>query len=99
MSTWNGGGAAPAAPAGLLDLEAADVTGTQTVVARDVQYSALAGAVARALAASMRLPANVPWVLRDDSTGNYLEDKTPIGDQIEPDSHLTIAPRTHLGAR
>jgi hypothetical protein len=68
MSKWNGAVAAPEAPTGLLDLEAADVTGTQTVVARDVQYTAQAGAVARALAASMRLPQDVPWALRDTET-------------------------------
>ena len=79
--------------------EVADVTSTHRGTITDVAPATPASAVANALAARLALPANVPWVLRDDSTGNYLEDKTPIGDQIEPDSHLTIAPRTHLGAR
>jgi hypothetical protein len=96
MSTWNGV-AAPEAATGLLDLEAADVTGTQTVVARDVQYSALAGSVARALAASMRLPPEVPWALRDDATSAFLDDDRPIGDQVAPNAKVTVTPKTHLG--
>ena len=97
MSTWNGGVAAPEAPVGLLDLEAADVTGTQTVAARGVQYSALAGSVARALAASMRLPENVPWALRDDATSAFLDDDRPIGAQVAPNAKVTVTPKTHLG--
>jgi hypothetical protein len=79
--------------------EAADVTGTHVVDVRDMQRGTPASAVARALAARMDLPQDVPWMLREDRTGNYLDEQRAIGDQIESDSHLTLAPRSHLGAR
>src|SRR2546427_5559224 len=79
--------------------EAADVTGTHRLTATDVQRNAPAGAVARALAARMNLPQTVPWVLRDDSSGNYLEDQRAIGEQIESDSQLTLTAKVHLGGR
>jgi hypothetical protein len=44
--------------------EAADVTGTHLIDARDVHRATPAGAVAQALAARMELPQNVPWALR-----------------------------------
>lgn len=78
--------------------EAADVTGTHLVDARDVQRNTPAGAVAQALAARMGLPQNVPWALRDDRTGNYLDEQRAIGDQIESESRLTVHPKAHLGA-
>ena len=78
--------------------EAADVTGTHLIDARDVQRGTPAGAVAQALAARMDLPQNVPWALRDDRTGKYLEDQRAIGDQIETASRLTLHPKAHLGA-
>ena len=97
MSQWNGSVAAPAAPGSLISFEAADVTGTHSVVARDVQATALAGAVAKAVAASMRLPENVPWALRDDSTSAFLDDEKPIGEQLTPNARVTVTPKTHLG--
>jgi hypothetical protein len=78
--------------------EAADVTGTHLIDARDVQRGTPAGAVAQALAARMDLPQNVPWALRDDRTGSYLDEHRAIGDQIESDARLTLHPKTHLGA-
>jgi hypothetical protein len=79
--------------------EAADVTGTHLVDARDVQRSTPAGAVAQAMAARMGLPQNVPWALRDDRSGNYLDEQRAIGDQVESDeARLTVVPKTHLGA-
>lgn len=78
--------------------EAADVTGTHLIDARDVDRASPAGAVAQALAARMELPQNVPWALRDDRTGNYLEEQRAIGDQIESNARLTLTPKTHLGA-
>jgi hypothetical protein len=78
--------------------EAADVTGTHLIDARDVQRNTPAGAVALALAARMDLPQNVPWALRDDRTGNYLDEERAIGEQIESEARLTLHPKTHLGA-
>jgi len=78
-------------------LEAVDVTGTHWVTAEDIQPSLPAEAVARALAARMALPQNVPWALRDDSTSAFLDDRTPIGDQLEPGAQVTVVPKTHLG--
>ena len=77
--------------------EASDVTGTQTVVASDVQRVLPAGAVARSLAAWMKLPENVPWALRDESTSAFLEEERPIGEQIQPGAKVTVTPKTHLG--
>jgi hypothetical protein len=80
-----------------LSFEATDVTGTHSVTADDVQATMPAGLVARALASRMALPANVPWVLRNDATSEYLRDDVAIGDQIRPSTRLTVTPKTHLG--
>jgi hypothetical protein len=39
----------------------------------------------------------VPYGLRDDSTGAFLDDAKPIGEQIGPNAKVTITPKTHLG--
>ena len=79
-----------------LDFKANDVTGSRLAEVSDVQGSAPAGAVASALAEQMRLPANVPWSLRD-SRSRVLDDQTPIGEQIDPGETLTVTPKAHLG--
>jgi hypothetical protein len=43
------------------------------------------------------LPDNVPWALRDDSTGSYLDPEEEIGKQISPGSTVAVTPKTHLG--
>jgi hypothetical protein len=91
------GATATLEPPETLGFEATDVTGMHRVAARDVQRRLPAGAVARALASRMALPDNVPWALRDEATSAYLDDDRPIGDQIEPEAHLTLTPKTHLG--
>jgi hypothetical protein len=80
-----------------LTLFAEDVTGTYTLEAPDVPYATEAGAVARTLADRMGLPQNVPWTLRNDRSGQYLEEEVEIGRQIEPGAKVTVTPRTHLG--
>ena len=80
-----------------LSFNATDVTGSFSLVASEVEKSLPVGAVAAALASKMRLPNDVPWALRDDTTSVFLEDSLPIGDQILPDAHVTITPKTHLG--
>ena len=79
------------------DFEAADVTGTHALSARNVQRSSPAGAVARALAARMALPQHVPWTLRHDESGAYLDESLPIGEQIEEGAKIVLTPRAHLG--
>jgi hypothetical protein len=79
-----------------LRLEATDVTGMH-VRRRSIQPSSPAGAVARMLATEMALPTNVPWVLRDNRTGGFLDDDLPIGDQLADDSQVAVVPKAHLG--
>ena len=79
-----------------LSLELSDVTGTNSVVADDVQHSLPAGAVARAVANQFSLPENVPWSLHDDR-GAFLDDEAPIGDQVTTGAKLWVSPKTHLG--
>jgi hypothetical protein len=97
MTTRNGTAMAPELSADVLSFEAGDVTGTHSVVANDVQKTLPAGTVARALAARMSLPQNVPWALRNESTSAFLEDDKPIGEQLEPGARVTVTPKTHLG--
>jgi hypothetical protein len=78
--------------------EAVDVTGTQRLLAQDVERDMPTEAVTRALAARMRLPDNVPWALRLDETSAFLDDQRPIGEQLSPGAHVTVVPKTHLGA-
>jgi hypothetical protein len=91
------GATATLEPPETFGFEATDVTGMHRVEARDVQRKLPAGAVARALASRMALPDNVAWALRDDATSAFLDDDKPIGDQIVPNAHLTVTPKTHLG--
>lgn len=99
MSEGNGATAvAQPRPEETFDFHVTDVTRSRSYHARSVQRSLPAGAIARSLATRMRLPNNVPWTLRSDSSSAYLDEKLPIGDQIEPDSQVTLAPVTHLGA-
>jgi hypothetical protein len=79
-----------------LSLELSDVTGVHSVVAEEVQHSLPAGAVARAAANEFALPDNVPWSLHDDR-GAFLDDETPIGDQVASGAKLWVSPKTHLG--
>ena len=79
-----------------LSLELTDVTGLHSVVAEDVQHNLPAGAVARAVANQFSLPENVPWSLHDDR-GSFLDDETPIGDQVTTGAKLWVSPKTHLG--
>jgi len=81
----------------LLEFEVTDVTGTHSVVAKDVEPTLPAGAVASALASRMSLPSDVPWALRDDRSSAFLDDSVAIGDQIQTNARLTVFPKSHLG--
>jgi hypothetical protein len=85
---------APEAP---LTFEVTDVTESYQVTVSDVQRDLPAGAVAQTLAARLSLAEDVPWALRDDATGAFLEDDRAIGDQLTANAHVTITPKTHLG--
>jgi hypothetical protein len=88
----------PSAPGGsTLTVFAEDVTGTFTMEAPDVPRTTPAGAVAQTLASRMGLPGSVAWTLRDDVTGQYLEEAVEIGRQVGPEARLTVTPKTHLG--
>jgi hypothetical protein len=80
-----------------LSFEVTDVTESYQVTVSDVQGDLPAGTVAQTLAARLSLSEDVPWALRDDATGAFLEDDRAIGDQLTPDAHVTITPKTHLG--
>jgi hypothetical protein len=79
-----------------MTFRATDVTGTHAAEA-NVQRSLPARAVVESLVASMSLPANVPYGLRDESTGAFLDDAEAIGEQIGADAQVTVTPKTHLG--
>jgi hypothetical protein len=82
------------------EFEATDVTGTHrvTVGSRDLDMDqAPTWAVTRSLVARMALPGNVPWALRDEATGAFLDEDRPIGSQLETGGKVTLTPKTHLG--
>jgi hypothetical protein len=82
----------------VLTFQAANVTGTQELPIEVVPGLSVRS-VTDSIAHRMALPNDVPWSLRDDSSSTYLDEDRPIGDQIEPGTHLTITPKTHLGGR
>jgi hypothetical protein len=85
-------------PADEFDFDVTDVTRSRPMRARNVPRSIPAGIIARSLAARLRLPDNVPWTLRDDSTSVFLDEGRAIGEQIQQDSKVTLTPMTHLGS-
>ncbi len=94
MTSVTGGGSGAV---GTLDLLATDITNTMQIQALGIQSGAPVSAVARSLAATMNLPSGVPWAIRDDRTSAFLDDARTIGEQVTPDSSVTVVPRTHLG--
>ncbi len=81
-----------------LRFTATDVTGTNVATA-EVQQALSPAVVTKSLVVKMSLPDDVPYALRDDATGEILTDDRPIGEQLAPDSSVTVTPRTHLGSR
>jgi hypothetical protein len=80
------------------EFEAIDVTGTRSLRVRGIDPATPAGPVARALAARMDLPRDVPWALRNDKNGALLDDDKPLAEQIEPGNVVSVTPKAHLGA-
>ena len=79
----------------VFSFRASNVTGTRQLpieVRRDLRV----GDVTSSIADLMALPDDVPWSLRADR-GGFLDENATIGEQLEPDSHVTITPRAHLG--
>ena len=76
-----------------------DVTGMHDMDVADVVRGTPSGTVAQTLAARMDLPTNVPWSLRNDRTGAWLQDDVALDDQLDrsADPSLTLTPKTHLG--
>ena len=79
----------------LLTFRASNVTGTRELPLQ-VDPDVPVADVTRSIADLMALPDDVGWSLRADR-GQFLEEDARIGDLLEPDSHVTITPRTHLG--
>lgn len=86
---------------GTFAFRARDVTGTHDIHVADVARGTPAGAVAQAVAATMNLPTNVPWALRNDRTGTWIPDDAALDTNLEEDREatLTLTPKAHLGAR
>ena len=78
-------------------LHASDVTGNVFADIRNVHFDTPAGQVAQAISARMLLPQNLPYTLRLDTTGQFVQDDAPIGGQVEPDSNVVVTPKAKLG--
>ena len=81
----------------MLTLEAFDVTGNTMAEARHIQPDTPAGDVAQAISAQMQLPQGLPYTLRSDSTGQFLQDDRPIGEQVDTGARVVVTPKAHLG--
>jgi len=81
----------------VLLFHAANVTGTQEIPV-EIGPGLSVRAVTDSIASRMALPGDVAWSLRDDDSSAYLDEDRPIGDQLAPGAHVTVTPKTHLGA-
>lgn len=79
----------------VFSFRASNVTGTRELPI-DVRRNVRVGDVTSSIADLMALPDDVAWSLRSDQ-GLFLDEEAAIADQLEPGSHVTITPRTHLG--
>lgn len=87
------GGGAP----GSVTFTAFDVTGSRSLSIENVDGHRRAGEVAMSVAAAFNLPTNVPWSFRDEKRARMLDQKLPLGSQIEPDAELVVIPKSHFG--
>jgi hypothetical protein len=88
--------ATPSGGGETLLLHATNVTGSQQISV-EVGPELSVRSVTDAIAARMALPGDVAWTLRSDDSSAYLDDRSPIGDQIAPGARVSITPRSHLG--
>jgi hypothetical protein len=79
----------------VLAFRASNVTGTRELPI-EVRRNITVGDVTSSIAELMSLPDDVTWSLRADR-GQFLDESAAIGELLEPGSHVTITPRTHLG--
>jgi hypothetical protein len=80
-------------------LEAVDITGTNVVTLPKVEPSISAQNLAGVLASRLQLPTNIPWMLRSDRSGAFLQEDAPIRDQVQKTGdRVVLTPKTHLGA-
>ena len=79
----------------VLTFRASNITGTRELPI-EVRGNVRVGDVTSSIADLMALPDDVAWSLRADR-GQFLDEDATIGDQLEPDGHVVITPRTHLG--
>lgn len=89
---------APNGVDGKLQVRIRDVTATfQSDLELDPRLSV--GAVAAGVAASMSLPTDTRWSLRDEYTAAFLSDDDAIGDAVGSDvrASLVLTPQAHLG--
>ena len=80
------------------EVEAVDITGTNVVTMSKLNPSTTAQNLAGILASRLHLPTNIPWMLRSDRSGAFLEEDAPISDQIDNKERVVLSPKTHLGA-
>ena len=80
----------------VLAFRAGNVTGTRELPL-EVGRGTTAGEVADGIARMMSLPDDVAYALRDDRSSAFLDEGSPIGDQLAPGARVTITPKTHLG--
>ena len=86
---------ATADPQDVFSFRVSNVTDTRELPL-EVRRNSTVGDVTSSIADLMALPDDVAWSLRADR-GQFLDETATIGDLLEPDSHVTITPRTHLG--
>ncbi|MEE8467001.1 MAG: hypothetical protein V3T22_01005 [Planctomycetota bacterium] len=82
-------------PLDILSFRASNITGTRELPL-EVRRNSTVADVTSSIADLMALPDDVAWSLRADR-GQFLDEEATIGDLLEPGSHVTITPRTHLG--
>jgi hypothetical protein len=79
-------------------------TVTSVTGAKHLDYEGVDGhrgvaELSASLAASLALPTNVPYSVRDEARGRMLDDGAPVGTQIPAEgAALTLVPRSHMGA-
>ena len=95
FSPFDSSGSSEGGGTATLEFRASNVTGTRELnlsVARNETVEDVATSIAQL----MNLPTDVAWSLRADR-GQFLDEQSRIGEQLDPGAHVSITPRTHLG--
>ncbi len=81
-----------------LAFTATDVTTSRVVDFSGVDGYRTASELATSIAATLELPENTPYALRDNNRGRMLRDDVSVGSQLPAEgSELTLVPKSHLG--